>query len=160
VRFDLQGDVITIVDENLLYQAALKIILTQIGSNPFHKTYGSSITSRIGLKAIGATATLLTEDVQRALSTMRQLQDEQSKYQQVSRKERLYSVLSVRVVPNEDDLTAFLVNVVVSNSSGTPVSITIVFSVAGVVALTGSNGLSLGLGPTGLSNDEAARFLR
>jgi hypothetical protein len=158
VRFDLQGDTLLVANENLLYQAALKIILTRIQSNPFHPSYGSGVTSRLGMKAIGATATLLTEDVQKALSVMQNLQGKQAKYQAVSRRERLYAVQSVRVMPHESDPTTFLVNVVVTNASGEPVEITIVFSVAGVVALAGSNGLSLGLESTGLSATESAQF--
>lgn len=149
-RFSIQGDPITIVDENLLYQAALKIILTRVRSNPYHTYYGSALTSRVGAKAIGAVTSLLTEDVQTALSTMQRLQLAQAKYQQVSAKERLYAVTSVHVAPSADDPTAFLVDVVVTNASGTPVAISIVFTVPGVTALTGSNGMSLGLGAVGL----------
>ena len=39
-RFNLEGDVITIENENLLYQACLKALLTRKGSNPYHPGYG------------------------------------------------------------------------------------------------------------------------
>lgn len=151
-RFNLQGEEVFIQDENLLYQAALKILLTRIRSNPYHPGYGSAITSRIGAKAIGATASLITGDVQQALSNMQSLQIAQSKFQAVSAKERLYAVSSVRVTPSPDDATMFLVDVVVRNASGDPVAISIVFTVPGVAALSGTNGLSLGLESTGLSS--------
>lgn len=149
-RFDLQGEAVTIQDENLLYQAALKILLTVIRSNPYHPSYGSAITTRIGAKAIGATASLITGDVQTALANMQAMQREQGKYQAVSAKERLYSVRSVRVSPFADDPTAFNVDVVVANASGEPVSLSIVFTTPGVVALEGTNGLSLGKTQVGL----------
>lgn len=158
-RFNLQGDPLLIQDENLLYQAALKILLTLIRSNPYHPSYGSAITSRIGTKAVGAVTSLLTEDVQNALSTMQALQTAQAKYQQVSAKERLFAVSSVKVTPSPDDPTVFEVDVVVRNAAGDPVSITIVFSVPGVVALAGTNGLSLGLEAAGLTNAQSARLL-
>lgn len=158
-RYDLQGDAILIENENLLYQAALKIILTRIQTNPYHPSYGSAITSRIGSKAIGATATLITEDVQRALSTMQSLQSQQSKLQAVSAKERLYTVSSVRVSPSPSDPTVFGVDVVVRNASGDPIALTIVFSVPGVVALMGSNGQSLGLEGVGLTAAQSSRLL-
>lgn len=158
-RYDLQGDAILIENENLLYQAALKILLTRIQSNPYHLSYGSAITSRIGTKAIGATASLITEDVQRALSTMQSLQNQQARFQPVSAKERLYAVSSVRVSPSPSDPTVFGVDVVIRNASGDPISLTIVFTVPGVVALTGSNGQSLGLEGVGLTAAQSSRLL-
>lgn len=160
VRYDLQGDAVLIQDENLLYQAALKVILTQVRSNPFHPSYGSTVTSRIGSKAVGAVATLITEDVQTALSKLQESQKAQAKFQVVSAKERLYAVTSVRVSPSATDPTVFMLDVGVRNASNDPVSITIVFSVPGVVALTGSNGLSLGLETTGLTTTQAASAFR
>jgi len=52
------------------------------------------------------------------------------------------------------------VDVVVSNNTGQPVKLSIVFSVPGAVALAGSNNLSLGLDTTGLTPAESTRFLR
>lgn len=159
-RFNLQGEPLLIENENLLYQAALKILLTRIQSNPFHTFYGSAIESRIGAKAIGAVATLITEDVQNALGAMQRLQTAQTKYQRVTAKERLLAISSVRVTPQASDPTVFKVDVVVTNAAGTPISITIVFTVPGVVALAGTNGLTLGLEPTGLTRAESARIFR
>jgi len=159
-RFNLQGDAVLIQDENLLYQAALKILLTQIRSNPYHPGYGSAIMSRIGTKAIGAAVSLITGDVQTALSNMQAQQAAQSKFQVVSAKERLYSVTSVRVSPHPQDPTMFEVDVVVRNASNDPVSISIVYSVPGAVALAGTNGLSLGLETTGLSAAQSSLLLR
>lgn len=158
-RFNLQGDSILIRNEDLLYQAALKVLLTRIRSNPYHPSYGSGITSRIGTKAIGVVTTLLTEDVQNALSSMQALQSAQAKYQAVAAKERLYAVSSVRVTPSASDPTVFQIDVVVLNAAGSPVQINIVFSVPGAVALTGSNGQSLGLETTGLTSAQSARLL-
>lgn len=152
-RFDVNGDLVLIENEDLLYQAALKILLTRKGSNPYHPNYGSSLLSRVGRKAVGGTMTLLQEDVRTALATMQSLQDQQRQYQSVNLRERLYSVVSVEVLQHEQDPTVYLVDVVVSNGSGTPVSLNIVFSVPGAVALTGSNGLSLGLEGAGLSGN-------
>ena len=159
-RFDPQGDVILIKDENLLYQAALKILLTKRGSNPFHPAYGSKLTDRIGAKAVGATATLIREDVVTALQRMQTLQTGQVRSQEVSFKERLATILAVEVSPHVSDPTVFLVDVVVSNNTGQPVKLSIVFSVPGAVALAGSNNLSLGLDTTGLTPAESTRFLR
>lgn len=150
-RFNLQGDAVLVQDDNLLYQAVLKILLTRVRSNPYHPEYGSTIMSRIGTKAIGAAVSLLTGDVQTALANLQTAQLAQSAYQTVTPKERLYSVVSVRVTPSPSDFTMFEVDVVVRNASGDPVSISIAYSVAGAYALAGTNGQSLGLEQAGLS---------
>jgi hypothetical protein len=159
-RFDVVGDPILIQNEDILYQAALKIVLTVRTSNPFHPSYGSLISTRIGTKAIGATATIIREDVVTALQRMQELQKEQARYQPVALKERLFHILAVTVSPHRSDQTAFLVDVVVSNGTGEPVTLTTVFTVPGAIALAGSNGLSLGLDATGLSTAEARRLFR
>lgn len=157
-RFDIRGEPLLIENEDLLYQAALKILLTGQGSNPFHPFYGSKLRSRIGTKAVGTITTLINEDVRLSLRNMQRLQTEQAKFQRVSAKERLVTILSVNVSPHEQDPSAFLVDVVVANGSGEPISLNIVFTVPGAIALAGSNGLSLGLDTTGLTRAESRQF--
>lgn len=157
-RFNIQGEPLLIENEDLLYQAALKILLTGKGSNPFHPFYGSIIKSRIGTKAVSAITTLLNEDVRTALTNMQKLQRGQARFQRVTAKERLFQIMSVEVSRHENDPTAFLLDVVVSNASGEPIQLSIVFTVPGAFALQGSNGLSLGLDVTGLSDSELSQF--
>ena len=147
-RFDIQGDMTLIEDENLLYQACLKAILTVLGSNPYHPSYGSEVTTRIGAKAITPTQTLVRLDIQNALEKVKSLQAAQSKYQVVSPEERLYTVNDVQVQIDPNDPTTFRAQVTVRNASNRLVALSIVFTVPGVVALKGTNGLSLGIQPT------------
>jgi len=149
-RFDEGGNMIFVTNENLLYQAALKILLTDKGSNPFFPWYGTSIRERIGTKALSGVASVLSEDVRKALSQMQGLQGEQAKYQQVSFKERLYAVLGANVKRHSQDPSTFLIEVTVQNASGEPISLDIVFTVPEVVAMMGSNGLMLGTQAVGL----------
>ena len=142
-RFDSAGQFIQIENEDLLYQAVLKIVLTDKGSNPYYPWYGTSVTSRIGSKAVSGVATLINEDIRKALNKFQDLQREQGKFQQVTFKERLFSILSVQTQPHAQDPTMFLVDVVVQNASSEPISLNIVFATPGVVALMGSNGLFL-----------------
>lgn len=155
IRFDTSGQAILVENEDLLYQAALKIILTDQGSNPYHTWYGTTLRSRIGSKAIAAVSSLISEDVRRALSRLQVLQEGQSKYQTVTFKERLYSVMSVEVFPHEQDPTTFMVNVVAQNASSEPVNLNIVFTVPDVVALMGTNGLMLGTEAAGISRKQS-----
>ena len=149
-RFDPQGEVILIDNENLLYQACLKALLTVKGSNVFHPNYGSSITERIGSKLVGAALLQIQEDVRAALVSVQSVQLKQQRYQTVTDKERLYAIIAATVTQG-DDPTTVLVNVTVQNASAQPIALSIVFTVPGVAALAGSNGLTLGLERTGLS---------
>lgn len=152
-RFDPQGQAILIKDENLLYQAALKIILTDRGSNPYNPWYGTQLRSRIGSKILAGVSAVISEDIRQALARFQSLQESQAKYQKVSYKERLYSVLAVNVRPHTQDQTTFLVEVVVQNASGEPVNLTTIFTVPSVISRMGSNGLMLGGEALGLGKD-------
>lgn len=157
-RFDESGSSILIQNEDLLYQAVLKILLTDMGSNPFHPWYGTSIRQRIGSKSLMGVTSVLSEDVRQALSRYQALQTEQAKYQVVSFKERLYGILGVDVKRHAQDPTTFLIDVTVQNASGSPIALNIVYTVPEVVALMGTNGLMLGNQPTGLSPSESMRM--
>jgi hypothetical protein len=136
----------------------LKIVLTDFGSNPYHGQYGTTIRERIGSKAIGNVAAVISEDVRRALARLQDLQEAQSEWQQVTSKERLYAVLGVRTAPHSQDPSTFLVDVTLQNASGEPVTLSIVFSVPEVVALLGSNGLFLGTEAAGLTAEAQRRL--
>lgn len=143
-RFDQTGAVRTIVNEDLLYQACLKIVLTRKGSNPYHAGYGSTIMDRIGSKAALAAAGAIREDIILALGSVQSLQNGQRKFQQVTNRERLYRVEDVSVRPSAQDATVYIVGVTITNGSNQPVSLNIVYSAPGAIALAGTNGLSLG----------------
>ena len=134
-RYDIQGNVVFVENENLLYQAAIKILMTDLGSNPYHTWYGGSIRERIGGKALSSVATIISEDVRNALNNLQQIQLEQAKYQPVTLKERLYRILSVQTYQSEDDPTVFLVDVTVQNASSDPVELTVIFTVPTVIPL-------------------------
>jgi phage baseplate assembly protein W len=149
-RIDATGAALTIVNEDLLNQAVLKILSTIKGSNPFNTEYGTTLLERIGTKAVGSGGAVITEDVSSALRIFQRLQTAQARYQEVTPRERLANVLSVRTFPAPFDPTTFEVEIVASNASNRPVVITTVFAAPGTAALAGSNGLSLGLEGFGL----------
>lgn len=107
--------------------------------------------TRIGSKANKASEMLIKEDVQNSLRRVQDLQRGQGKYQLVSDKERLYQIRNIQVTQDQNDPTVFRVSVTVQNGSNKPVIVDIVYSVPGAVALAGTNGLTLGLEPTGLT---------
>jgi phage baseplate assembly protein W len=149
-QFDAAGQSRMVENEDLLYQAALKILLTDKGSNPYHPWYGTDLKSRIGSKAVSGVATLITEDVRKALARLQSLQTEQAKFQAVSTKERLYAVKGVNVSPHQQDPSTFMVDVTVQNASSKPIQLSIIYTVPSVVALMGSNGLMLGTETAGI----------
>ena len=149
-EYNLQGDVLMVGNEDLLVQAALKMILTRAGSNAYYPTYGTGIMDSIGRKAASTTASDIKSQVREALQVMSRSQQTQAKFQQVTLEELLYTVNSVDVSQSADDPTVFLVDVVVTNASGKPVRVSVVYTAPGAVALAGSNGLSLGTQAVGL----------
>lgn len=144
MRFDDRGGTLVISNENLLYQSVLKILLTELKSNIYYPWYGSDITSSIGSKSNPSTANQIQQSIRTALSNLQSQQNQQTKYQIITPKERLYSVDHVGVRPSEKDPTVFLVDVVVRNYSFDPIEITIVYTAPGAYALPGTNRLRLG----------------
>lgn len=149
-RIAASGDPLMVQNEDLLNQGVLKILSTVKGSNPFHPEYGTQLLTRIGTKALGAGATTINEDVVVALSIFQRLQTAQGRYQEVTPRERLASLISVNTSPSDLDPTVFEVTIVAANAANVPVVITTVFAAPGTAALAGSNGLSLGLEGFGL----------
>ena len=143
-RFDVDGAALVVNNENLLYQSCLKILLTELKSNLYYPWYGTNLMSLIGSKSNAASAVNIRQSVTGALAILQNLQNQQSKFQRISPKERLYSVDNVGVKQSPSDPTVFLVDVSVRNYAFTPVEITIVYTAPGAYALPGTNRLSLG----------------
>lgn len=133
-QYDSFGDVIFVQNEDLLVQAALKIIITGRGTNPYHPWYGSTVKSRIGTKILGAVADSISQDIRRSLEAMQRAQRAQARAQQVSFKERLYTIEAVQVSPHVKDPTTFLVEVFARNASRQPVEISTVFASGNVAS--------------------------
>jgi phage baseplate assembly protein W len=145
-RFGQDGEPILITNEDLLVQAAQKLVLTEQGSNPFAPWYGTLIHEKVGLKAIGATSVTIHEEVSKALGRFQELQKLQGRVQTVAAPERLFTVASIDTTLDPQDPTFANVDIVVTNASGQPISLSIVFTTPGAVALAGSLDQSLGLG--------------
>jgi phage baseplate assembly protein W len=143
-RFDSQNNPRLIEGYNLLYQSCLKILLTEIRSNPYAQWYGTQLSQAIGSKALSGASQALQQTVRTALSNLQNLQSAQAKYQRLTARERLMAVDVVEVTQSPVDPTVFLVEVAVRSYSNDPVNITIVYTAPGTFALPGTNSLSLG----------------
>lgn len=137
-RFAASGDVQKVRDTDLLYQNIAKMLLTEIGSNPYHDWYGSNAMSLIGQKNNAAIAVALRMSVQQALDKFQRLQQDLKRVQYLSPEERLMSVQSVEVSSLNENATSLLCNVVVRSGANRPVSVNVIFSVPGSISLDGS----------------------
>lgn len=142
-RFSSSGNILVIENENLLYQSAVKVLLTDKGSNPFFKGYGTNLRSRIGSKVVGFVSESISREVRSSLAKFQKYQADQAKYQEVSLRERLYSVTSVEVFQVEGDPTTFIIDVVVQTAGGSPIQLDVVFTTPGTVGRLVKDGIPL-----------------
>jgi hypothetical protein len=149
-RIAADGEPRTVENEDLLNQDGLKILSTVKNSNPFHPEYGTRLLSRIGAKALGEGMTTINEDVTTALTVLQRLQDFAGRWQEITARQRLASIVSIDTTPSPYDPTVFEVVIVAANAANVPVVISTVFAAPGTAALAGTSGLSLGLEGFGL----------
>lgn len=112
------GDLITISDNNKLRQDIVKILLTEVGENKYHPTYGSSVGSlRIGMiQDQNLLESDLRSSVEIALNKLISYQKEQGKKQYLTPGERLLSVENISV--SKDDLDPRLWSINISVITG------------------------------------------
>ena len=134
---DSDGDTFMVRNEDLLYQSALKLLLTDLGSNPYHPELGTNIRMRIGSKSVGAVAASISAEIQRTLDRLQTLQTYQGKFQEVTWREQLYEITSITTVPHVSDPTMFRAAVSVRNASGRPINLTIVYAAPGTASQVG-----------------------
>lgn len=116
-RYTLDGDLITVEDEEKLIQEVKKIVTTQITSNIFHTWYGTSIPSLIGAKIsnAGFIRTKIMNEIRQALERYASIQKQQARLQTVTAKERFVRVLQINVDQDPIEPTAFNISLAFSN---------------------------------------------
>lgn len=137
VRWDDGGSVGLVQGTDLLYQNVAKTVLTELGSNPYHKYYGSNALTLLGRKVNSGTAMSLRDSVTQSLSKLVEVQRLQKQVQPLSPEELILGVESVRVEQIGDDVTSLLCNVVVRSGANRPVSVNVIFAVPGSIPLNG-----------------------
>lgn len=93
------GTLQTVRDNEKLAQDAIKIVLTPLGSNRFHKWYGSTIGARTIGTVMDATITAAEAEraIQDSLTNLIALQRAQARYQYVSPGETIDSIQDIFV---------------------------------------------------------------
>jgi len=119
IRMGSNGDLDKIQDVEKLVQDILKLLMTEIGSNPFNPWYGSSLSqSMIGSGFDGNFLTTLAEgQIRSGLETIMALQREQSAQQKVSAGELLASIKGINVQRNQTDPTFFTITLEILTKS-------------------------------------------
>lgn len=124
------GDVDTVSDSDKLVQDVLKLVSTQLGSNPFFPAYGSSI----GKVLIGTAyepefiEDIATQQLKSSIERLQQLQLDQIKQNQiVTAEEQIAVIEDVRVSRAVNDPRNYLVNLTVISKAfkRVPISFTI-----------------------------------
>ena len=150
IRFTEKGALVMVEHENLLNQTVLKSLLTDKGSNPYFKSYGTTLRKRIGSKAVAMVSSAISQDVRACLDKVKQWQETQSGFQYISRKERISEIVSVDTYPHQDDPTTYMVDLVVRNASSDVVRVSVLYTAPGVVARLVRDGVPLAqIGDTG-----------
>jgi phage baseplate assembly protein W len=114
ISIDNNGDIETVFDNNKLKQDIIKILLTRIGENKFHQSYGS----KVGALEIGSVPDqdLVESDLQSSVeSSIRyliRLQQEQIKYQYLTPGEVIVGIN--RIAVERDLLDPRMYNIFIS----------------------------------------------
>jgi hypothetical protein len=120
-RYNNNGSLQLVKDEELLIQELKKIIFSTRGSNPFHPWYGTVILDQIGQKILTGSVlqNRIVADIQTTFSRWQSIkkQQEESVGQPVTDREFPFALQSVTIEQSQQDPTIFFVNLVIRNRS-------------------------------------------
>lgn len=138
-RFDDNGVVVKVYNEQKLAQDVRKIVLTELGSNQFHKWYGTSIVGLLGSKITNASfiRAKMESDIRTALrrySDTQRLQ-ERAAPGTVDPRERFGSILQLEVQQDAIEPTAYNILIKFTNRARDLVTVDTTVSVPDPVSL-------------------------
>jgi hypothetical protein len=126
------GDLAIVEDADKLVQDILKLVSTQLGSNPFFPGYGSPITQiLIGTSDILLSEEMATHQLKASIERLKDLQQDQIKHNQiVTPQEQIAVIRDVSIKQARDDPRYYYVNMTVINKAfqSVPVSFAVVTS--------------------------------
>jgi hypothetical protein len=119
-------------DADKLVQDILKLVSTQLGSNPFFPGYGSPISQiLIGTSDISLSEEMATHQLKASIERLKDLQQDQIKHNQiVTPQEQIAVIRDVSIRQARDDPRYYYVNLTVINKAfqSVPVSFAVVTS--------------------------------
>jgi hypothetical protein len=124
-RYDSSGEIVTLVNEDLLLQEFTKALWTVQGSNVFHTWYGTRITESVGRKQTGLIQNLIVSDIHESFRRWQSIkrQQEENVGQIVTDEEYPFRLLSVTLEQSDEDPTVIMINSVVQNRSQKPIQL-------------------------------------
>jgi hypothetical protein len=126
------GDFSIVEDSDKLVQDILKLVSTQLGSNPFFPAYGSPISQvLIGTSDIGFAQETATDQLRASIERLKDLQQDQIRNNQiVTPQEQISVIRDVSVSQAQDDPRYYYVNLTVINKAfqSVPISFAVVTS--------------------------------
>jgi hypothetical protein len=126
------GDLDIVEDSDKLIQDILKLVSTQLGSNPFFPAYGSPISQAlIGTSDVDFSEDIATQQLRASIDRLKDLQQDQVKNNQAVTAEELISAIQdVSVSQAADDPRYYFVNLTVINQAfqSVPVAFAVVTS--------------------------------
>jgi hypothetical protein len=120
------GDLAIVEDSDKLTQDILKLVSTQLGSNPFFPAYGSPVSQvLIGTSDVDFSQDVATQQLRASIERLKDLQQDQIKSNQiVTAEEQISAVQNVSIVQAKDDPRNYFVNLTVINKAFQSVPIT------------------------------------
>jgi len=122
-RYDGNGELAIVVNEELLLQEVRKIIFTIIGSNPRHRWYGTKIMDMISEKGVGAPELQIASDIATAIHRWQSIKKQQQRVQTVSNGEYPHLIKVVDARMDASDPTIIRISVEIMSRSRVPVSL-------------------------------------
>jgi hypothetical protein len=126
------GDFVIVENEDKLTQDILKLVSTQLGSNPFHPGYGSPISQiLIGTAELDFSEEVATNQLRASIEKLKDLQQKQIKQNQiVTPQEQISIIKDVSINRASDDPRYYFVNFTVINKAfmSVPISFAVVNS--------------------------------
>ena len=126
------GDLAIVEDSDKLTQDILKLVSTQLGSNPFFPAYGSPVSQvLIGTSDVDFSQDVATQQLRSSIERLKDLQQNQIKNNQiVTAEEQISAVQNVSIVQAKDDPRNYFVNLTVINKAfqSVPIAFAVVTS--------------------------------
>lgn len=126
------GDFSVVENQDKLVQDILKLVSTQLGSNPFFPAYGSPVSQvLIGTSDLDFAQDVATNQLKASIERLKDLQQDQIRNNQiVTPQEQISVIKDVSINQAQDDPRYYFVNLIVINKSfqSVPVAFAVVTS--------------------------------
>lgn len=122
---DKNGKLKQIRNNEKLIQSCLKILLTEVGSNPHHPGYGSLINQSLvgNVFEMEFLSGMASDQIRNSLNELQKNQKQQSLFQKITPEEQLAAVGQIIIERNRTDLRYFSVVVDIVSGNVTKSSI-------------------------------------